>query len=79
MCDFRGLDLQGVQFDGVDLRGMDLRWTDLRGANLCGADLRGADIHEVIPRWLVGAEARWDEEPRWPEGFEPPVEEVCYG
>jgi uncharacterized protein YjbI with pentapeptide repeats len=45
----------------------------LVNADLTAAELKGADLGEVPDLWRVGslAGARYDEETKWPEGFDP--------
>ena len=59
-------DLRGAYLRRAYLHGADLRGADLHGADLRGADLHGANLHG----------ARWNKYAIWPNGFEPPREEV---
>ncbi|MBT3270049.1 DUF4440 domain-containing protein [Candidatus Poribacteria bacterium] len=64
-------DLQRMDIDGFEFRGQDLSRANMGYANLVGADLRGADLSEAN---LEGARLRnalYDDETRFPNGFEP--------
>jgi hypothetical protein len=71
-----GAELHGVNLRGArlyhavlfraNLAGADLTGADLRNAELSGADLRGANLTSTQ---LFGI--NYDEETRWPEGFDP--------
>jgi hypothetical protein len=57
----KGADLTGADLTHVVFRGSDLRAAKLLGADLTGADLTGADL----------ANALYNSQTRWPEGFDP--------
>jgi hypothetical protein len=59
-------DLAGFDLREALLRGCRLRGADLRGANLCGADLSDAELTGALL-----SEAVYDQETRWPAGFDP--------
>jgi hypothetical protein len=62
-CNLRGCDFRKARFGSADLRG-----ATLDGADLCGADLGSANVNDA-----TFAQARYDEQTRWPRGFEPPA------
>lgn len=71
-----GADLRDANLSGADLSQTDLNWAilrranlgraNLRKANLGWADLRGADLSQADL-----AEARYNDQTSWPEGFDP--------
>jgi uncharacterized protein YjbI with pentapeptide repeats len=65
-ADLRRADLRQASLAGADLRRADLFEARLQGADLRAADLRGADLTGA---GLEGA--AYDEQTRWPDGFEP--------
>jgi hypothetical protein len=60
-----------VRLEGADLSHMNLRGFDLSAANLRYADLRGADLRGASLFTAVMDGAVYDEETRWPVGFDP--------
>lgn len=56
-----GADLTGASLTRAVLRGSDLRGARLQSADLTGADLTGANL----------ANALYDPQTRWPEGYDP--------
>jgi uncharacterized protein YjbI with pentapeptide repeats len=69
---FEGSTMAGSNFDRAGVRRANFRSADLKAAYLGGADLRGADLTGAD---LAGADlsgALYDEQTRWPSGFDPP-------
>jgi uncharacterized protein YjbI with pentapeptide repeats/endonuclease YncB( thermonuclease family) len=79
-----GANLRDANLTGAHLRGADLRGADLRGAILTGADLRLALLNADLRGAVLAADyrnaqltgvglqgARWDDQTRWPPGFDP--------
>ena len=64
-------DLSGADLSRANLFGADLGWAELRSANLRGADLRRADLRGARLTGANLAEAVYDDETMWPEGFDP--------
>jgi len=64
-------DLSGADLSRANLFGADLGWAELRGANLREADLRRADLRGARLMGADLAEAVYDDETSWPEGFDP--------
>jgi uncharacterized protein YjbI with pentapeptide repeats len=56
-----GSNLSNANLNGSDLSGAELRRADLRGTDLRGADLSNADIRAAM----------YDQNTRWPAGFDP--------
>jgi hypothetical protein len=56
---------------GADLRQADLRHAQLGSANLIDADLRSADLRGANLTGAYFTGARFDEDTRWPAGFDP--------
>jgi hypothetical protein len=62
-CNLRWAVLQRANLRDADLEAADLSSANLRGADLTGAILAGADL----------SGASYDEQTRWPSGFDPPA------
>ena len=63
--------LRGVDFATADLRDADLSRAILREADLAGADLRGANLTGAILADAQLEGALYNDETRWPVGFDP--------
>ena len=61
-------NLEWTNLTRADFRDADLRKADLAAANLRGADFTGANLEGATLRG-----AAYDEQTRWPSGFEPPA------
>ena len=81
-----GADLSRARLIGANLSGADLSRAELVGANLCRANLSGANLTDarLIFSYLMGTDlsganltnadlkdAKYDQETKWPEGFDP--------
>lgn len=67
-ADFRGVRQPVVDFRGADVAGADWRGVDLSHVDLSGADWGDGDITGP----LCPAEAVFDDDTRWPDGYLPP-------
>ena len=63
--------LRGADLRGADLRGADLWGTNLRDANLSDANLRGANLRGNDLNWVYLHGAKYDEDTKFPDGFDP--------
>ncbi len=78
-ADFSGADLTGADgrgstylradFSGANLTDVNLTCSDIRGANFTGADLGGCRF----------AQARFDEQTKWPRKYQPPADLIWKG
>jgi len=65
-------DMAKARLGGADLAGASLVEADLAGTDLRGADLRGADLSDSrVDAMLIDGTTRWDDDTRWPTGFQP--------
>lgn len=64
-------NLSEANLSHADLRMADLREANLSVANLDEADLRGADLRETNLRYTFLYSAKYDQNTKWPEGFDP--------
>ena len=67
-ADLTDVNLISADLTDAELWGANLTNVDLFGANLSGAKLTGAYLRDA----KLGGSLRYDEETRWPKGFEPP-------
>jgi len=63
-------EMRNANLSAANLRGCDLRCVNLTGANLRGADLSGADLFGVTLTSTILTDVIWDQETRWPDGFD---------
>ncbi len=80
-ADLRQADLSGADLTGADLRGAYLQLANLTGAglgvaNLTSADLSGANLTGTNLTGAHLANARYDRNTQWPDGFTPPPEAI---
>lgn len=64
---FLTANLSGAHLIGANMVGSELQSANLAGANLCGANLEDAHL-----AWVRLRGARYNEQTRWPENFDPP-------
>ncbi|MBL8103152.1 MAG: pentapeptide repeat-containing protein [Anaerolineales bacterium] len=65
--------LQKANLNNADLHGAVLVMADLRKADLHGANLLGTDFSMAFLNEASFKEAKYDQDTRWPEGFDPNV------
>src|SRR5262249_19616597 len=70
-ADFTEARLGRARMSPCDLRGASFANADLTGAHLDFADVRGADFSSACLGRAVLSHATYDEQTRWPEGFQP--------
>jgi uncharacterized protein YjbI with pentapeptide repeats len=70
-ADFTGARLGRVRMLECDLRGASFADADLTGSSLERADVRGADFSSACLGRAKLSHATYDEQTRWPQGFQP--------